>query len=309
MAKKKIIVQAAITGAIHTPTMTPYLPVGVEGIARNAIDAANAGASMLHIHTRKENGEPSSDVGLTRQILSKIKEASDVIIGITTGGAIGMSVKERLAPIPELKPEIASCNSGSMNFVLSELSKNLDDPKYDWEKPFLEGTYGKVFPNTFEDLEYCINVMNENGTKPEFEVFDVGMINNLAYFLKKGIIKKPMYLQFVLGVLGGIPLTIENVMFLIETAKKQLGDDIMFSMIAGGRRNFRYETLSAICGGNVRVGLEDSIYLNPAGKLAESNAQQVEKIIDILHKLDFEVATPGEAREMLQLKGKNNTNF
>lgn len=187
MAKKnqKIIVTAAVTGAIHTPSMSPYLPCGIDGIAQAAIDAANAGASMVHIHAREENGKPTSNLDFIGEILSKIKANTDAIIGVTTGGAIGMSVEERLAVVPRFKPEIASFNGGSVNFNLAELAKGIKDPKYDWEVPFLEGTAGNVFRNTFQEMESCIKIMNDAGTVPEFEIFDFGQLNNIVYLYKK----------------------------------------------------------------------------------------------------------------------------
>lgn len=310
MAKqKKVIVTAAITGAIHTPSHTPYLPKGPDEVVQNAVDAAKAGASIVHIHARKENGEPTADFDVFENILSRIKKQSDVVIGITTGGGQGMTVEERLAVIPRFQPEMASANGGSINFCFSKLADGIDEPKYDWEIPFMKRTYDNVFKNTFKDMEYCINIMNESNTRPEFEVFDYGQLSNIAYFVKKGIIRNPIYLQFVPGVMGGMPLSLEGLMFMIDQAKKLIGPDVMFSTVAGGRRMFRFEAFSAINGGNVRVGLEDGIYIKPNGELAVSNAAQVEKICRILTDLDYEIATPDEAREMLQLKGKNNVNF
>ncbi len=308
-SNQKVIVTAAVTGAIHTPTMSPYLPCGKNDIIQAAVDAANAGASMVHIHAREDNGKPTSDLDYLGDILAGIKKGSDVIIGITTGGAIGMSVEERFAVIPRFKPEIASFNSGSVNFVLSDLANTIDEPLYDWEIPFLKGTKSTVFRNTFEEMEYCLNIMNESGTVPEFEIFDFGQINNIAYFYKKGLVKEPLYFQFVPGVLGGIPFSAENLMYFINQIDRNFGDKANFSMVAGGRRTFRYETMCAVLGGNVRVGFEDSLYIKPNGELAVSNAQQVEKIVRILESLDFEIASPDEAREILHTKGKNNVNF
>ena len=312
MAKKerKIIVTAAVTGAIHTPSMSPYLPCGVQGISQAAIDAANAGASMVHIHAREDNGKPTSDLDTMGQILSRIKENSDVIIGITTGGAIGMSVEERMASIPRFKPEIASFNSGSVNFNLAGLAASIEaNPTYDWEVPFLKGTEKNVFQNTFADMKKCLDMMHEAGTVPEFEVFDLGQLNNIKTLYKQGLIREPLYFQFVPGVMGGIPMTAENLMYFVNHVKADYGDKANFSMVAGGRRSFRFETMSVILGGNMRVGMEDSLYINPQGELAVSNAQQVEQVVQILHDLDFEIATPDEAREILQTKGKDKVNF
>jgi len=307
--QKKVIVTAAVTGAIHTPSMTPYLPCGIDAIVNAAVEAADAGASVVHIHAREENGKPTSDLKVMGEILSKIKSKSDVIIGVTTGGAIGMTVEERLAAIPVYKPELASFNGGSINFNLSELANIIENPKYDWEIPFLKNTATVVFRNTFEEMEKCISIMNDAGTIPEFEIFDFGQINNILHLYKKGLLKKPLYFQFVPGVLGGIPLNINNIMYFVNQLEKDFGDDANFSIVAGGRRMYRYETMSAILGGNVRVGFEDSIYYRPNGELATSNAQQVEKIVSALKILDFEITTPDEARAILNTKGKDRVNF
>jgi len=308
--QKKVIVTAAITGGIHTPSITPYLPKSPDEIIKNSVDAARAGASIVHIHARKdETGVPTADFDVFEKILSSVKKQSDVVIGITTGGAQGMTVEERLAVIPRFKPEIGSANGGSINFCFSKLADGLDHPQYEWEVPFITKTYDNVFKNTFKDMEYCINIMNESDTLPEFEVFDYGQLNNLSYFQKKGTIKKQIYLQFVPGVMGGMPMSLEGLMFMYDQAKKTLGNDIMFSTVAGGRRMFRFEAFSAINGGNVRVGLEDGIYISPNGELAVNNAAQVEKICRVLKDLDYEIASPDEAREMLGLKGKDKVNF
>lgn len=311
MAKKqkKVIVTAAITGAIHTPSHSPYLPKNADEIVQNAVDAAKAGASIVHVHARKDNGEPTADWNVFRDILSRIKKQSDVVIGITTGGGQGMTVEERLAVIPEFKPEMASANGGSMNFCFSRLADGIEKPEYEWEIPFMARTYDNVFKNTFKDIEYCINIMNEHGTRPEFEIFDYGQLSNISYFAKMGIIKDPLYLQFVPGVMGGMPMGLDGLFFMIDQAKKMFGNDVMYSTVAGGRRMFRFETACAISGGNVRVGLEDGIYIKPNGELAVNNAAQVEKIISILTALDYEIASPDEAREMLKLKGKDKVNF
>jgi uncharacterized protein (DUF849 family) len=306
---KKVIVTAAVTGSIHTPSLSPYLPKSPADIVQNAVDAAKAGASIVHVHARKENGEPTSDFDIFENILTSIKKQSDVIIEITTGGAQGMTVEERFSVIPRFRPEMASTNGGSVNLCFSKLAEGIDKPQYDWEIPFIERTYDNVFKNTFRDIEYCLRIMNENDTFPEFEVFDYGQITNIAYFQKKGLLNKQIYLQIVTGVLGGMPMSLEGFMFILDQAKKTLGDDIMFSMVAGGKMMFRFETFCAVLGGNVRVGLEDGLYVKPDGELAVSNAAQVEKICRILQNLDYEIASPDEAREMLQLKGKDKVNF
>lgn len=306
---KKVIISAAITGAIHTPSMSPYFPASPEQIAQQAIDASKAGAAVVHIHARRADGMPVGDFETFRQILTAIKEETDAVIGITTGGANGMSTEERFSVIEEFQPEMASANSGSMNFCYHTLAKGIDQPLYDWELPYLTRTYDNVFKNTFKDMEYCIRTMNRCGTLPEYEVFDYGQLSNLAYFKKEGIITQPIYIQFVPGVMGGFPMGGESMLFMIDQAKKLLGNDIQYSTVAGGRRMFRFATMMAIQGGNVRVGMEDGLYIRANGDLATSNAQQVAKIKTILESLDYEIASPQEAREMLHLKGKDHVKF
>ena len=306
---KKVIISAAITGAIHTPSMSPYFPASPEQIAQQAIDASKAGAAVVHIHARRADGMPVGDFETFRQILTAIKEETDAVIGITTGGANGMSTEERFSVIEEFQPEMASANSGSMNFCYHKLAKGIDQPLYDWELPYLTRTYDNVFKNTFKDMEYCIRTMNRCGTLPEYEVFDYGQLSNLAYFKKEGIITQPIYIQFVPGVMGGFPMGGESMLFMIDQATKLLGNDIQYSTVAGGRRMFRFATMMAIQGGNVRVGMEDGLYIRANGDLATSNAQQVAKIKTILESLDYEIASPQEAREMLHLKGKDHVKF
>lgn len=306
---RKIVVSAAITGGVHTPTMSRYLPRTPDDIISDAVASAKAGAAIVHIHARNEDGSPSSNFDTFEYILSRIKKQSDVVIGITTGGAQGMTVEERLAVIPRFKPEMASANGGSMNFCFSRLAKEVEKFEYDWERPFIERTWDNVFKNTFHDIEYCINIMNECATLPEFECFDYGQLNNVAYFVKQGLVRKPVYLQFVPGIMGGMPISFEGIMFVIDQAKKLIGPDVQYSSVAAGRRMFRFATMLALNGGNVRVGMEDGLYIKPNGELAVSNAAQVEKMVRILHDLDYEIATPDEAREQLKLKGRDNVNF
>ncbi|MBQ9421402.1 MAG: 3-keto-5-aminohexanoate cleavage protein [Lachnospiraceae bacterium] len=310
MAKqKKVIVTCAVTGAIHTPTMNENLPRGVMGVSQAAIDAANAGASMVHIHCRDDNGKPTSSLEVWGETLSRVKANTDAIIGVTTGGAIGMSVEERVAVIPMYQPEVASFNGGSMNFNLEGLAPGIEGKEmYDWETPFLKGTAKNVFQNTFDDMRKILTIMNEAGTVPEFEIFDFGQLYNINYLYKSGFIKEPLYFQFVPGILGGIPATPENIMYFQEHVDKLFGDKANFSMVASGRRNFRFSTLNVLLGGNVRVGMEDSLYITP-GEMTTSNARQVEKIIRILHELDYEVASPDEARAILHTKGKDKVKF
>ncbi len=306
--QRKIVISAAITGGVHTPSMSPYLPKTAEEIIENAVDACKAGAAIVHIHARMENGKPTADYDTFEKILTGIKKRCNVVIGITTGGAQGMTVEERFAVIPRFSPEIASANGGSINFCFSRLAENAQF-EYDWERPFIERTYDNVFKNTFKDIEYCINMMNSCDTLPEYELFDYGKIANLGYFVKKGIVRKPIYLQFVPGIMGGMPISNEGMMFIIDQAKKTLGEDIQYCCVAPGRRMFRLATLMALNGGNVRVGMEDGLYLKPNGELARNNAAQVQKIRGILEALDYEIASPDEAREQLHLKGLDKVNF
>ena len=309
-AQKKVVISAAITGAIHTPTMSPYFAATPDQIIQQAVEAHKAGAAVVHIHARNDEGMPVGDFETFGKILTGIKEqADDVIIGITTGGANGMSTEERFSVIERFQPEMASANGGSMNFCYHQLADGIQKPQYDWEIPYLTRTYDNVFKNTFKDIEYCLRQMNRFGTLPEYEVFDLGQLSNLAFFKKQGLLPDPIYIQFVPGVMGGFPATLENLLYMIDQAKKLLGNDIQYSTVAPGRRMFRLATFMAIAGGNVRVGMEDGLYIKPNGELAVSNAAQVTKIKGILESLDFEIATPAEARAMLKLKGGDKVNF
>jgi len=295
----KTIITAAITGAVHIPSMSEYLPVTPQQIIDDAVAAYEAGAAVVHIHGRKEkNGEPTGDPEIMKNIVEEIRKRCNVVIGITTGGAIGMSSEERLAAVPFCKAELASCNAGSVNFCFSPIADKIKIPKYDWEIPFVKNTYDLPFVNTFQGIEDYIKVMGENGTKPEFEVYEVGMINNIAYFMKKGLLKGPIYLQFVLGIMGGLPATVDNLLFLYNTAKKQLGDNFVWSCAAAGKDQFNIVTTAVILGGNARVGLEDNLYIKK-GQLAKSNAEGVKKIKEIVELLGKEIATPEKARKIL----------
>jgi len=307
--QKKVVVSAAITGAIHTPSMSPYLPATPDQIIKNAVDAHNAGAAIVHIHAREENGKPTADHKTFGYILSAIKDQCNAVIGITTGGAHSMTTEERFAPIDRFQPEMASANGGTMNFCFNRLGDGIEKFLHDWEKPHFDYTWDSVFKNTCKDIDHYLRVMNASGTLPEFEIFDFGQLNNIAYFAKNGLVKKPIYLQFVPGVLGGMPSGNDAFMFMLEQAKKMLGSDIQFSSVAPGRRMFRLATFCALNGGNVRVGLEDGLYINPSGELAVDNAAQVRKIIGILKSLDYEIASSDEARKYLCLKGGDNVKF
>ncbi|MBS7527411.1 3-keto-5-aminohexanoate cleavage protein [Fusibacter paucivorans] len=304
----KKIITAAITGAVHTPGMSPYLPITPDEIVNDAVGAAKAGAAVVHIHARNpENGEPTSDLSIMREIVTAIKKQSDVIVCITTGGQIGMSIEERIAAVPDMKPELASCNAGSLNFVLTPALKRLK-PKYEWEEKFLSGTQDLIFSNTFKGLSQYVETMYANGTMPEFEVYDVGMINNIAYMMREGVIKAPVYIQFVMGILGGLPATVRNLNFLVETADMLLGDTFKWSVAAAGKDQFALTTAALAMGGHVRVGLEDNLYLEK-GVLAKHSSEQVERIRKALEVLGHEVATPEEARQILSLKGNHAVNF
>lgn len=299
---QKIILTAALTGAVHIPSMSDYLPVTPEQIIGEAVAAREAGAAVVHVHARDpKTGQPTSDVTLMKKIVDGINARCDVVVGVTTGGAIGMGVEERLAAVPATKPELASCNAGSVNFCFSPIADKIKTPKYDWEIPFVKNTYTVPFANTFQDIDDYIRIMAEHGTKPEFEIYDVGMISNVAWFLKQGRLKLPVYLQFVLGVMGGIPATVDNLLFLHHTAQAVLGDRFVWSCAAAGKAQFDITTAAILMGGNVRVGLEDNLYIS-RGKLAQSNAEPVTKMRQIAYLLDREAATPAEAREILGLR-------
>jgi uncharacterized protein (DUF849 family) len=308
--QRKIVVSAAITGGVHTPSMSKYLPRTPDMIIEDAVNAAKAGAAIVHLHARRaEDGKPTADYDTFEYILSSVKKRSDVVIGITTGGAQGMTVEERFAVIPRFSPEIASANGGTINFCFSRLADEIAVFEYEWERPFIERTWDNFFKNTFRDIEYCINMMNACDTRPEFELFDYGQLANLHHFVQKGIVRKPIYLQFVPGIMGAMPISNEGMLFIIDQAKKMFGQDVQYCTVAPGRRMFRMAAMMVLNGGNVRVGLEDGLYIKPNGELAQSSGQQVEKVIRILNELDYEVASPDEAREQLQLKGRDKVNF
>lgn len=307
---KKIIVTCASTGSIHTPTMSPYLPVTADEIAADALEAVDAGASILHLHARDpETGQPKQDPELFKAFLPRIKQQSDAVINITTGGGLGMPLEERIAPAHYAKPEVCSLNMGSMNFAAFELAKKYDDWKYDWEKPYLERTFAGIYPNTFEMIDHILtHVGDKYGTKFEFECYDIGHLYNLAYFVNKGQIKPPFLIQGIFGIHGGMGADPENLMHLRTMADKLFGDDYLLSVLAVGKDQMKFLTMSAAMGGNVRCGLEDSLFIGK-GELAKSSAEQVRKIRGIIESLGLEVATPDEARQMLDLKGGDQVGF
>jgi uncharacterized protein (DUF849 family) len=305
-----VIISCAITGSIHTPSMSPHLPVTPDEIALSAIEAAKAGASILHLHARQPaDGRPSPDPAIYRQFVPGIAAQTEAIINITTGGSSRMTLDERLAAAYDLEPEMTSLNMGSINFGLYPMAQRERDWKHDWERPALEATRDVVFKNTFADIERILKDMGETrGARFEFECYDVGHLYNLAHFLDRKLIKGPVFLQFVLGVLGGMGADTECLHLMKSTADRLLGRDYQFSVAAAGRAQFPLVTMGTIMGGHVRVGLEDNLYLGK-GQLAPSNAAQVAKIRRILEELGHQVATPAEAREMLGLKGRAATRF
>ena len=306
--REKTIITAAVTGSIHTPTMSPYLPVTPQQIADEAVAACEAGAAVVHVHGRNpETGQPSPDLEVMREIVRKIKARCNAVICITTGGGLGMTVEQRVAPVTLYRPEMASLNGGSMNFALFPALDKFKEFKHDWEPQYLAMTEDLIFPNTFKSIrEFCrIFLMNE--TKPEFEIYDAGMVNNLAVLIQRGHIKRPVYLQFVMGVLGGITPSPENLMFLLDYARKLIGE-FDFSVCVAGRAQFPICTQSVLLGGHCRVGLEDNLFLEK-GQFAKSNAEQVGKMARIIRELGSEPATPDEARQILGLKGLNRVNF
>ena len=305
---EKRIITAALTGSIHTPSMSPYLPVNPEQLIEEAVAVHNAGGAVAHVHVRDpETGMPNADQGIYRRIATEVKKRCDIILCFTTGGKLGEPVENRVKVASNLKPELTSLNAGSLNFALFHIVEGVQEWKYDWEKPYLEGTEDFIFPNTFKTMRQYIEIMNAHGAKPELEIYDTGMINNVAFLINKGVVKRPAYLQFVLGILGGIPATIENLAFLLETARKQIGN-FEFSVCAAGKDQFPMCTASLLMGGHARVGLEDNLYLEK-GVLAKSNAEQVEKLIRIAKEFGIEPATSEEARKILHLKGLDKVNY
>jgi uncharacterized protein (DUF849 family) len=307
---RKVIISCAVTGSIHTPSMSPYLPVTPDEIAEQAIAAAQAGAAILHLHARDpENGRPSADPAVFMRFLPVIKQATDAVINITTGGSALMTLDDRLAAALSAQPEMCSCNMGSMNFALFPALDRRKEWKYDWEPQMLEATRGAIFKNTFADIEGILKRLGEGcGTRFEFECYDVGHLYSLAHFRDRGLVSAPIFLQFVFGVLGGLGADPENLAHMKRIADKLFGDDYQFSVLAAGRHQMPIASMAAAMGGNVRVGLEDSLYLG-RGELAKSNAEQVKRIRTILEALSLEIATPAEAREMLALKGGDRVNF
>lgn len=305
----KVIISCAVTGAIHTPSMSPYLPVTASEIAKAAIDAAQAGAAIVHLHARDPvTGRPSQDVGLYREFLGTIKAASPVVLNLTTGGSPTMPLDERLQPALQLKPEVASLNMGSMNFGLYEMLNRFTEFKHDWERPYLANSDDLIFKNTFRDIAYILESCSANDTRFEIECYDISHLYAAAHFMDRGLLKGPLLIQSVFGLRGGIGAHFEDVVHMRRTADRLFGKDYVWSVLGAGRNQMPIATMSAAMGGNVRVGLEDSLWDGP-GKLAESSAVQVRRIRTIIEALSLEVATPDEARTMLALKGADQVGF
>ena len=306
----KVIISCAVTGGIHTPTMSDALPVTPTEIAQQSIEAAEAGAAIIHLHARDpETGEPTPDPDVFMQFLPRIKQATDAVVNITTGGSLKMTLDERLAAPLKAKPEMCSLNMGSINFAIHQMAEKYSNWKYSWEEPYLRKTDDFIFRNTFRDIERILQELGEaHGTRFEFECYDIGHLYNLAHFVDRGLVRPPFFIQSIFGILGGIGTDMENVIFMKQTADRLFGDDYVWSVLGAGRHQMPIATQAAMMGGNVRVGLEDSLYIG-RGKLASSNAEQVAKIRRIIEELGLEIATPQEARERLSLKGGDDVAF
>ncbi len=306
---RKVIITCAVTGAIHTPSMTPHLPITADEIAEAAIGAAEAGAAILHLHARNpETGQPDQSPEAFAGFLPRIKQATNSVVNITTGGSPYMTVAERARPAAQWQPEVASLNMGSMNFGFFPLLNKYKEFKFDWEREHLEGSRDLVFRNSFQDIEYVLETCYGNGTRFEFECYDISHLYNLAHFAERGLVKPPFFVQSVFGLLGGIGTHPEDVMHMKRTADRLFGKDYRWSVLGAGANQFRIATQAVSMGGNIRVGIEDSIWI-ARGKLAETNAQQVMKARSIIEGLGLEIATADEARELLSLKGGDRVNF
>ncbi|MEA2778630.1 MAG: hypothetical protein QOK29_174 [Rhodospirillaceae bacterium] len=308
-SKRKVIITCAVTGAIHTPTMSPHLPITPDEIVREALAAAEAGASILHLHARNpETGQPDQTPEAFGRFLPRVKQGTNAVINITTGGSPYMKVEERVLPAATFKPEVASLNMGSINFGLFPLLEKYKDFKFEWERQHLENTRDLVFRNSFREIEYILKTCSNNGTRFEFECYDIAHLYNLRHFLDRGLVKPPLFVQSVFGILGGIGTHPEDLMHMKRTADRLFGSDYQWSILGAGRNQMTLASIGAANGSNVRVGLEDSLWAGP-GKLAKSNADQVRLIRQILEGMSLEVATPDEAREILELKGGDQVAF
>jgi len=309
MAQRKVIITCAITGSIHTPSMSPHLPVTPKEIADAAVGAAEAGAAIVHLHARDPvDGRPTQDPKYFREFAADIRNRSNVVVNFTTGGAATMTIQERLRPALELKPEVASLNMGSMNFGLYPMLERFREFRFDWEREYLRTSDDRVFKNTFKDIEYILTSCADNGTRFEIECYDIGHLYTAHHFFARGIVKPPLFIQSVFGILGGIGPHPDDVAHMKRTADRLFGENYRWSVLGAGRNQLPIAAQSVSLGGNVRVGLEDSLWIG-AGKLAETNAQQVRAARQVIEGLGLELATPDEAREILQLKGGSNVNF
>jgi len=307
----KVIISCAVTGSVHTPTMSTYLPFTPDQIAEQAIEAAEAGAAILHLHARDpKDGRPTADPEVFDQFVPRIKASTDAVINITTGGSTRMTMEERLAYPLKAKPELCSLNMGSMNFSIHPVARKITQWNNDWEQPYVEGMEDLIFRNTFRDIKHILKVLGDDcGTRFEFECYDVGHLYNLAHFVDEGLIKGPLFIQSIYGILGGLGPDPENLVVMRNTADRLFGrNNYRFSILGAGRHQMPLLTMGAVMGGNVRVGLEDSLYLGK-GEMAKSCAEQVRKIRRILEELSLEVATPDEARTLLGLKGRHAVAF
>lgn len=306
---RKVIITCAVTGSIHTPSMSPYLPVTPQEISDAAIGAAEAGAAIIHLHARDpETGVPDQSIDAYKNILSVIKQRTNAVLNITTGGSTLMSTEERLGPALHYKPEVASLNMGSMNFGLFPMLNRYKEFKHDWEENYLRGSNDRIFKNTFKDIEMILTKCADNGTRFEIECYDIGHLYTCKHFMDRGLIKGPLFIQSVFGILGGIGQDPEDVMHMKRTADRLFGDNYRWSVLGAGAKQMQIAAQSVMLGGNVRVGLEDSLWLR-RGELAETNAAQVSFAVQLVQNLGFEVASPDEAREILELKGNASVNF
>jgi uncharacterized protein (DUF849 family) len=309
MAKHKVIISCAVTGSIHTPSMSPHLPVTATEIAESALGAAEAGAAIVHLHARNPaDGRPDQSPEAFEPFLKVIKQSSGVVVNLTTGGAPFMTIEERLRPAAHFKPEVASLNMGSMNFGLFPMLKRYKEFKYDWERPMLEASHDLVFRNSFKDIRYALETLNATGARYEFECYDTSHLYNLHHFLGEGLVKPPLFIQTCFGLLGGIGAHPEDVMHMKRTADRLFAGQYHWSVLGAGRNQMPVAAMAAAMGGNVRVGLEDSLWLG-AGQLAPTNAAQVRQVRQIIEGLGLEIATPDEAREILSLKGGDRVAF
>jgi uncharacterized protein (DUF849 family) len=305
----KVIITCAVTGSIHTPSMSPHLPVTAQEIADAAVGAAEAGAAIVHLHARDpKDGRPDQSPEAFAPILKSIKQRIDAVLNITTGGAATMTIEQRVKPAATFKPEVASLNMGSMNFGLFPMLARFKDFKHEWERPYLEASRERIFKNTFADIEYILTTCAENGTRFEIECYDIGHLYTLAHFADRGVVKPPFFVQSVFGILGGIGTHAEDVAHMKRTADRLFGSSYRWSVLGAGRNQMPIAAMAAAMGGNVRVGLEDSLWLGK-GRLAESNAAQVKQVRSIIEGLGIEIATPDEARAILELKGGDRVNF